>query len=84
MLSVTAESNQRPLLLTLAEDDGAVFGALRFGLGHIHVPHPLRGRHSAAQIVPDDLSPERVRCPNSLRSNMGTFSPFPAAMLGKL
>jgi hypothetical protein len=30
------------------------------------------------------FSPERVRRPNSLRSNMGAFSPFPAAMLGEL
>jgi hypothetical protein len=44
---------------TLAEDDEAALGSLRF-------------------------SPERVRRPNSLRSDMGAFSPFPAAMLGEL
>ena len=44
---------------TLAKDDEAALGSLRF-------------------------SPERVRRPNSLRSDMGAFSPFTAAMLSEL
>jgi hypothetical protein len=48
-----------------------------------HLRRTLAGGDEAA---PGTLrfSPERVRRPNSLRSDMGAFSPFPAAMLGEL
>ncbi len=45
---------------------------------------PASRATSAVQIVPDDLSPKRVRRPNSLRSDKGAFSPFSAAVLGEL